>query len=50
MLINQQKNALDALYDDLHNFTLSFDYRNTGKPDKNVADSVPRTVKHLTKF
>ena len=50
MLINQQKNALDALYDDLHSFTLSFDYRNTGKPDKNVADSVPRTVKHLTKF
>lgn len=50
MLINQQKNALDALYDDLHAFTLSFDYRNTGKPDKNVADSVPRTIKHLTKF
>ena len=50
MLINQQKKALDALYDDLHAFTLSFDYRNTGKPDKNIADSVPRAVKHLTKF
>lgn len=49
-LINQQKNALNALYDDLHSFTLSFDYRNTGKLDKNIADSVPRTVKHLTKF
>ena len=50
LLINQQKNTLDSLYDDLHAFTLSFDYRNTEKPDKNIADSVPRAVKHLTKF
>lgn len=50
MLVAQQKKALDSLYEDLHSFTLSFDYRNTGKPDKNVADSVPRTAVHLTKF
>lgn len=50
MLISQQKATLSSLYGDLHSFTLSFDYRNTGKPDKNVADSVPRAVKHLTKF
>lgn len=50
MLLSQQKKALDSLYDDLHAFTLSFDYRNTGKPDKNVSESVQRTVRHLTKY
>lgn len=50
MLISRQKETLDSLYEDLHAFTLSFDYRNTQKPDKKIADAVPRAVKHLTKY
>ena len=50
IILEGQKNALNELYDDLHAFTLSFDYRNTEKPSKKVNESVDSTVKHLSKF
>ena len=50
-VVNIQKSQLDALYDDLHEFVLSFDYRNAGKPlsDK-ASQSVQTAVKYLSKF
>lgn len=50
VLIEQQRKILDSLYEDLHSFTLSFDYRSSGKPDQRATDSIPNTVNHLTKF
>ena len=50
MILDGQKNELDALYDDLHSFTLFFDYRNTEKPSKKVSESVESAVKYLSKF
>ncbi len=51
MLINKQKKSLSKLYENLHNFTLSFDYRNSGKPlSPEEKSSVQTAVKQLTKF
>lgn len=50
MLIKKQKDMLDSLYDDLHSFTLSFDYRNNGAPSEKATTSIPRAVEHLTKY
>lgn len=49
-IVNTQKKQLDELYDDLHEFVLSFDYRNAEKPlsDK-ASQSVQNAVKHLSK-
>lgn len=51
MLIEKQKSKLSTLYDDLHSFTLSFDYRNADK-ELTLAqkESVHTAVKHLTKY
>lgn len=51
MLIKKQQEKLRNLYDDLHGFTLSFDYRNATKElTQNEKESVENAVKHLTKF
>lgn len=51
MLIEKQKLQLDTLYDDLHSFTLSFDYRNADKELTSAQkESVHTAVKHLTKY
>lgn len=49
-LISMQKKILDTLYEDLHSFTLAFDYRSSGKPDEKATSSIPRAVEYLTKF
>lgn len=51
MLTEKQRTKLSSLYNDLHEFTLSFDYRNADKeltPDQK--ESVHTAVKHLTKY
>ncbi|MBQ8808190.1 MAG: hypothetical protein IJZ81_02660 [Clostridia bacterium] len=51
MLIEKQKNLLAQIYENLHTFTLSFDYRNAGKElSKAEKESVQTAVKHLTKY
>lgn len=51
MLIKKQKKTLAKLYENLHNFTLSFDYRNSGKPlSPEEKSSVQSTVKYLGKY
>ena len=51
MLIKKQKEKLSKLYEDLHGFTLSFDYRNANKElTQNEKESVENAVKHLTKY
>lgn len=51
ILINKQKEKLSALYDNLHGFTLSFDYRNANKElTTEEKESVHTAVKHLTKY
>ena len=50
MLINKQKDILSEIYDNLHGFTLSFDYRNADKElTEEEKESVQTAVKHLTK-
>ena len=50
-LIMAQKRQLNSLYDDLHEFVLSFDYRNAGeKPSEKAISSVPNAVKYLSKY
>ncbi len=51
MLIKKQKKLLSALHENLHNFTLSFDYRNSGKPlTPEEKSSVQTAVKYLGKY
>ena len=51
MLIKKQKKELAALYENLHNFTLSFDYRNSGKPlSPEEKKSVQTAVKYFGKY
>lgn len=51
LLINKQKEKLSELYDNLHGFTLSFDYRNANKElTTDEKESVYNSVKHLTKY
>lgn len=49
MLYFGQKEKLKKHYESLHNFTLSFDYRNSGKPlDEDTKNSVVEAVKRLS--
>lgn len=49
-VVNRLKNQLESMYEDLHEFTFSFDYRNAGKPlSEKASKSVENTVKHLSK-
>lgn len=50
MLVNLQKSRFTELKDDVHEFTLSFDYRNTQKPSEKVASSVNTAAQMLVKF
>jgi len=50
-LVEKQKEQLGTIYEDLHNFTLSFDYRNANKElTQAEKDSVHTAIKHLTKY
>lgn len=50
-IIDAQKKQLNSLYEDLHEFVLSFDYRNSGKPlSNNASHSVQNAVKYLSKL
>lgn len=50
MLSENQKKQLDVLYQNLHNFTLSFDYRNAGKElTTEEKDSVKTAITYLAK-
>ena len=50
MLAENQKKQLGVLYKNLHNFTLSFDYRNAGKElTKEEKESVKTTISYLSK-
>jgi len=50
MLAENQKKQLDVLYQNLHNFTLSFDYRNAGKElTAEEKDSVKTAISYLSK-
>lgn len=50
-ILYSQKKMLDSLYDDLHEFVLSFDYRNTDKPlSQKAGQSVQNAVKYLAKY
>lgn len=49
-ILYSQKKQLDSLYDYLHEFVLSFDYRNTDKPlSEKASKSVENAVKYLSK-
>ena len=49
-ILFSQKKQLDGMYKDLHDFALSFDYRNTDKPLSDKASkSVETAVKYLSK-
>lgn len=51
MLIKKQKDILSEIYKNLHEFTLSFDYRNANKElTEAEKESVQTAVKHLTKY
>ena len=51
LLITMQQKELAQLYEDLHAFTISFDYRNAGKElSQNEKESVHTAIKHLTKY
>ena len=51
MLIEKERERLDTLYNDLHSFTLSFDYRNADKELTTAEkESVHTALKHLTKY
>ena len=50
MLINLQKQKFAQIEEDVHEFTLSFDYRNTEKPSEKVASSVNTAAQMLVKF
>lgn len=50
MLVRKQKEILDSLHGDLHSFTLAFDYRSSGNPSEAATASIPKAVKHLTKY
>lgn len=50
MLAENQKKQLGALYENLHNFTLSFDYRNAGKElSTEEKESVKTAISYLSK-
>lgn len=50
-LINMQKEKLSALADNVHEFTLSFDYRNAGKKlTEDEVNSVANSSKQLTGY
>ncbi len=50
MLEENQKKQLDVLYKNLHNFTLSFDYRNAGKElTTEERESVKTAIAYLSK-
>ena len=50
MLAGNQKKQLDVLYENLHNFTLSFDYRNAGKElTTEEKESVKTAISYLSK-
>ena len=50
MLAESQKKQLDVLYQNLHNFTLSFDYRNAGKElSTEEKESVKTAISYLSK-
>lgn len=49
-ILFSQKKLLDNLYKDLHEFVLSFDYRNSDKPlSEKASKSVESAVKYLSK-
>lgn len=49
-ILQSQKKQLDGLYKDLHEFVLSFDYRNSDNPlSENASKSVETAVKYLSK-
>ncbi len=49
-LAENQKKQLGALYENLHNFTLSFDYRNAGKElTEAEKESVQTAIRYLSK-
>ncbi len=49
-ILYNQKKRLDSLYNDLHEFVLSFDYRNADKPlSEKASKSVENAVKYLSK-
>lgn len=51
LLIRKQREQLSSLYEDLHGFTLSFDYRNADKElSQAEKESVLTAVMHLTKY
>ncbi len=51
MLIKRERESLNTLYNDLHSFTLSFDYRNADKELTTAEkESVHTAIKHLTKY
>lgn len=50
MLVKLQKRRFSEIQEDVHEFTLSFDYRNTQKPSEKVASSVNTAAQMLTKF
>ena len=48
LLLKMQGTALTGIYENLHNFTLSFDYRNAGKElTKEEKESVANAIEHL---
>ncbi len=50
VFLKKQREKLEAIYKDLNEFTMSFDYRNSKKElDENAKNSVERTVKALVK-
>lgn len=50
-LIDMQKDKLNKLSQDVHAFTLSFDYRNAGKKlTDDEVNSVANAIKHLTEY
>jgi len=50
MLYNLQKSRFSEICDDIHSFTLSFDYRNKEKPTEKVASSVNLAAERLVKL
>ena len=49
-IVQNQKKQLSELYENLHNFTLSFDYRNAGKElSAEEKESVQTTMNYLSK-
>ena len=50
LLAGNQKKKLEVIYENIHNFTLSFDYRNAGKElTADEKESVQTTINYLAK-